>query len=47
MQGRGYSSGNWIRFATSMALLAMVCLLLVLSGHSTGLDERSYLLWVW
>lgn len=49
MPGRGHStrSGNWIRAAASLALLAMIFLLLVMSRHPVGLDERSYLLWVW
>ena len=41
MQGRGHSSGNWIRVAMPVALLAMACLLLVMSGHPTGVDERT------
>lgn len=47
MQGRSHSSGNWIRVAMPVALLAMACLLLVMSGHPTGVDERSYLVWIW
>lgn len=49
MLDRGYStlSGKWIRIATTVALLAIVCLLIVMPGHGPLADERSYVLWVW
>jgi len=47
MQGRRRFSAYWIRVAMPAALLAMVCLLLILSRYPTVVDERSYLFWIW
>ena len=47
MQVRRHSSAYWIRVAMPAALLAMVCLLLIMSRYPAAVDERSYLFWVW
>ncbi|WP_161634494.1 hypothetical protein [Mesorhizobium loti] len=47
MQGRQHSSAYWIRAAMPAALLAMLCLLLIMFRYPTVVDERSYLFWIW